>query len=99
MARLFWRFWRVGPAGSARFATPTLGSAMLAWTYLSLSSAAQDGTTDLGGCDPLIMSWINHIFSAWGPAHLDVPMFPLTRRLSGLPQGTRDLQAGRLLAW
>ncbi|MED6111619.1 hypothetical protein PIB30_053865 [Stylosanthes scabra] len=75
------------------------GSAVLAWTCRSLSSASRSGTTDLRGCVPLIMSWIYHRFPTWGPAHLDVPMFPLARRLSGLPQGARDLQAGRLLAW
>ncbi|MED6125504.1 hypothetical protein PIB30_069097 [Stylosanthes scabra] len=29
------------------------------------------------------MSWIYHRFPAWGAAHLDVPMFPLARRVPG----------------
>ncbi|MED6184892.1 hypothetical protein PIB30_051821 [Stylosanthes scabra] len=47
------------------------GSAVLAWTYISLSSAACCEMTDLGGYVPLVMSWIYHRFPAWGLAHLD----------------------------
>ncbi|MED6135843.1 hypothetical protein PIB30_050445 [Stylosanthes scabra] len=56
-------------------------------------------TADLGGCVSLIMSWIYHKFHAWGPSHLDVPTFPLARKLSGMAQPSRDHQARRLLAW
>ncbi|RYR71096.1 hypothetical protein Ahy_A02g005393 isoform B [Arachis hypogaea] len=34
------------------------GSAVLAWTYHSLCSAAHRGTTDIAGCTPLLMSSI-----------------------------------------
>ncbi|MED6170606.1 hypothetical protein PIB30_032636 [Stylosanthes scabra] len=39
------------------------GSVMLAWTSTSLSNATKSDTTDLGGCVPLIMSYICLVLS------------------------------------
>ncbi|RYR51902.1 hypothetical protein Ahy_A06g026854 [Arachis hypogaea] len=38
------------------------GSAVLAWTYQSLSLATQRGVADIAGCFPLLMSWIYQRF-------------------------------------
>ncbi|RYQ95264.1 hypothetical protein Ahy_B08g090336 [Arachis hypogaea] len=43
------------------------GSAVLAWTYYSLCSAAHQGTTDISSCTPLLMSWIYQRFPKWCP--------------------------------
>ncbi|MED6213978.1 hypothetical protein PIB30_098673 [Stylosanthes scabra] len=58
-----------------QYASNSWGSAVLAWTYISFSSTAARGTSDLGGFVRLIMSWIYHRFPTWDPAHLDVPYF------------------------
>ncbi|MED6110746.1 hypothetical protein PIB30_045668 [Stylosanthes scabra] len=49
-------------------------------------------------CAPT-MRQIYHMFLACGLAHLDVFMFPLARRLSGMPHPSGDHREGRLLAW
>ncbi|XP_016196116.1 serine/threonine-protein phosphatase 7 long form homolog [Arachis ipaensis] len=56
------------------------GSAVLTWTYQSLSLAAQQGIMDIAGCTPLLMSWIYHRFFQWCPPDRGVYQYPLAAR-------------------
>ncbi|QHO18546.1 uncharacterized protein DS421_11g321430 [Arachis hypogaea] len=53
------------------------GSAVLAWTYKSLSLVAQRGVTDITGCTPLLMSWIYQRFPQWCLPNRGVYQYPL----------------------
>ncbi|RYQ90566.1 hypothetical protein Ahy_B09g096616 [Arachis hypogaea] len=55
------------------------GSAVLAWTYQSLSLTAQQGVTDITGCTPLLMSCIYQRFFQWCPSNRGVYQYPLHR--------------------
>ncbi|QHN85110.1 uncharacterized protein DS421_16g534480 [Arachis hypogaea] len=55
-------------------------SAVLAWTYQSLCSAAQWGVTDIAGCTPLLMSWIYQRFSQRCPPDRGDYQYPLAAR-------------------
>ncbi|RYQ96244.1 hypothetical protein Ahy_B08g091926 [Arachis hypogaea] len=57
------------------------GSAVLAWTYQSLSLAAQRGVTDIAGCTPLLMSWIYQRFLQWCSPDRGVYLYPLAARV------------------
>ncbi|RYQ97217.1 hypothetical protein Ahy_B08g093238 [Arachis hypogaea] len=75
------------------------GSAVLAWTYQSLSLAAQRGVTDIAGYTPLLMSWIYQRFPQWCPPDRRVYQYPLAARLVGLPQQSMDQHEARVLRW
>ncbi|RYR78658.1 hypothetical protein Ahy_A01g003500 [Arachis hypogaea] len=75
------------------------GSAVLAWTYQSLSLAAQRGVTDIAGCTPLVMCWIYQRFFQWCPPDRGVYQYPLAARLVGLPQQSKDQHEARVLRW
>ncbi|RYR21162.1 hypothetical protein Ahy_B03g066427 [Arachis hypogaea] len=72
-------------------------SAVLAWTYHSLCFVAHRGTTDIAGCTLLLMSWIYQRFSQWCPPDRQVYMYPMTTRLIGLTQQSRDQHEMRVL--
>ncbi|RYR04871.1 hypothetical protein Ahy_B06g084669 [Arachis hypogaea] len=74
-------------------------SAVLAWTYQSLSLVAQQGITDIADYTPLLMSWIYQRFSQWCPPDRGVYQYPLTARLVGFPQQIRDQHEARVLRW
>ncbi|MED6136044.1 hypothetical protein PIB30_052306 [Stylosanthes scabra] len=73
--------------------------AVLTWTYRSLCNAAAQGTTNIAGCVPLILSWIYHRFPEWSLRATDHVTWPLAERLIGAQQPARDQQECRLLQW
>ncbi|QHO39019.1 uncharacterized protein DS421_4g125420 [Arachis hypogaea] len=75
------------------------GSAVLAWTYHSLSLAVQPSVTDITGCTPLLMSWIYQRFPQWCPPDRGVYQYTLAARLVGLSQQSRDQHEARVLRW
>ncbi|RYR54541.1 hypothetical protein Ahy_A06g029847 [Arachis hypogaea] len=66
------------------------GSAVLAWTYHSLCSTTHQGTTDIAGCSPLLISWIYQKFLQW--------CLP-DRQLFMYHMAARDPHEARALRW
>ncbi|KAL4381673.1 hypothetical protein AHAS_Ahas04G0157000 [Arachis hypogaea] len=52
----------------------------------------------IGGCMPLLVSWIYHRFSCFSPAGYDVVRFPLASWLARLAQQSKDHHDGRILS-
>ncbi|QHO16557.1 uncharacterized protein DS421_10g304530 [Arachis hypogaea] len=67
---------------------------MLAWTYQSLSLAAQRGVTDIDGCTPLLMSWIYKRFFEWCPPDRGVYQYPLFASRAGISMGPGSCVGG-----
>ncbi|RYR77758.1 hypothetical protein Ahy_A01g002361 [Arachis hypogaea] len=55
-------------------------SAVLAWTYQSLCSAAHRGITDITGCTPMLMYWIYQGFPQWCPPERVIYMYPMVAK-------------------
>ncbi|KAL4337994.1 hypothetical protein AHAS_Ahas12G0165800 [Arachis hypogaea] len=55
------------------------------------------GSMDIAGCTPLLMSWIYQRFSQWCPPERGIYMYPMTARLVGLQQQSRDQHEARVL--
>ncbi|RYR33501.1 hypothetical protein Ahy_A10g048108 [Arachis hypogaea] len=72
------------------------GSAVLVWTYQSLSLAAQWGVTDIAGCTPLLMSWIYQRFPQWCRLDRGVYQYPLAAR-AGISMRSGSCVIGFLL--
>ncbi|QHO28448.1 uncharacterized protein DS421_7g216770 [Arachis hypogaea] len=57
------------------------GSAVLAWTYQSLCSAAHRDVTDIAGCTLLLMSWICQRFLQWCPTDRGIYQYHMVARV------------------
>ncbi|MED6215693.1 hypothetical protein PIB30_000699 [Stylosanthes scabra] len=83
------------------------GSAVLSYTYHHLCMTADQGTTDIAGCVPLIMSLIYQRFPTFCPEARDVIVFPLVSsnvnymtmvfKLTGYQQMNRDSHERRMV--